>query len=181
MASTAEMQELKKWLDWTYGTIAAQRWDDAKWNLNQFWALALSLDTSGNDDQQAQILSWEARAKIAESLLKMHEGGEAESTLIAPFVPDTTKATVTQKTQESIDAADIAAKLAQEAISRGSKDILAKKQADIQAKESRNESKTLRKDVPNAVGDFLSQSVLGVPVWAFAVGAVGLGLYLRSK
>lgn len=164
--------EAKKWLEWAEGTLAAQRWEDARYNLQKFWETKAAVYPTATAAERQTLDAQDARAHYLLSLLKTHDMNAAGTGYTAPFRP--------QRTQDEIlrsgAAAEAAAQRSQ-ALALATQQRLLAKQAGIQTRELPHEVWTAKEEAPNVY----TQNFGGLPLWAWAAAAGAVGLVLLTR
>ena len=156
-------------VDWSFGTIAANRLKDAEYNLKTFFSL---YQVNRNAAPMTEQSVWDAlsvRANMAYSLLKEKEMFSASSGMLAPFAPTATQARIQEAAAESKRAAELAA-------SEAARLKMARyaSQGKIQSSEVSAEAREETRNAPNAYMDALKMDLLGIPVWGWALGGIAL-------
>lgn len=179
MSTETPLEYAKRMVDWTFGTLAEKRWSDAEFNLKNFFEFYESTRKYALDDQALELDRLAVRANLALSLLKEAGMWHAADGWTAPFNPNTGK---------NIDTAAVeaqrAAQLAAENAARLGMTRY-QKQAQGQIVEIRAEQAQEQREKPNAYLDAgkkaLFGDLLGVPVWAWGLGALALVLYVKGR
>jgi len=169
------LQTASRMVEWSYGTIAANRLNDADWNLKTFFSL---YQTNRNAAPMTEQSIWDAlsvRANMAYSLLKEKEMFSASSGTLAPFTPTATQARIQEAAAESKRAAELAAaEAARLKLQRYAN------QGKLQSSEVSTEAREESRNAPNAYMDALKMDLLGIPVWGWALGGIALVFMVRK-
>ena len=179
MENETPIQYAKRMIDWTYGTLAQKRWADAEFNLKNFFEFYEANRKYALDDQALELDRLSVRANLALSLLKEAGMWHAADGWTAPFNPNT-GANIDEAAREAQRAAKLAA---DEAARLGMTRY--QKQAQGQIVEIRAEQAREQQEKPNAYLDAVKNALfgdlLGVPVWAWGLGALALVLYVKGR
>lgn len=172
----ALLDEARQWIDWAFGTFSAARYEEAQWNLNKFQEIYLDNYWRVDGETLAELTRLNARALTLQSMLEERKTWSEPAKWWAPFLPDVTR----ERVENAGASADAAAKLAQ-AVAQKTGVTRLQHQAVIQEKDAAQATKEALADLPNAYADFFNREWLGIPVWAWGVGALGLGVLVLVK